>query len=107
MRCIDGVDGLIISLLPRGHPAARGIKRFLRSIEFPLAQVRLLLRGGVRIAQVQYVLFGVFCVMTRLLQFAMCDTGAILALAECVALISHRGLCLRHACHAQHGSQYQ
>lgn len=105
MRCIDGVDGLVISLLPRGHSAARGIKRFLRSIEFPLAQVRLLLRGGVRFAQVQYILFGMFCGMTRLLQFAMCNTGAILALAECVAMISHRGLCLRHACHAQR--QYQ
>ncbi len=107
MRRINGIDGLVISLLRRGQPAARGIKRFLRRIEFTFAQVRLLLRGGVRITQVQHILLREFCIMARLLQFAMCDTGTILALSERIASICSRSLCLSHSCHAQHGSQHR
>ncbi len=103
MRRINGIDRLVIGFLCRSQFAAGGIPCLLRSVEFPLALVRLQLRSRVRIAQVQHILLRKFCVITCLLQIAPGDTSAILALTQGITALFDRGLRLRKArCEQQH-----
>ncbi len=103
MRRIDGVDFIVIGFLRCRHADTRRIECLLRSIQFALARSSLLHCGGMRIAQIKYILLSELRIETRLLQFAVRDAGTVLSLLEHPGTILYRGrdLCLQQSGYTQ------
>lgn len=90
MRGVDRIHFAIISLLRCRQARPRRIERLLCGIEITLACVSLPLRGGVRVTQIQHILLSEFCVVARLFQFAVGQTGTVLPLLQRLVAVLHR-----------------